>query len=180
MSKLTINGSDTGTLRVFRLDLPPEAVERFTTQAGTGEWPLKYALGAEALRPGFVDVVDIRDLGAMPLSQYMIEAHGVEAAAIGADRARLDALTGHVVLLPAQAFDHVSQELTVAPPLSLVGSYGEIRPQGRGPAIVTEAARGQGTGTAPAGPGRGSSATLKLVLAGVAVVILLALVLIVS
>lgn len=173
MTRIDVNGSDSTTTHLFRLDLPDEAVERFTTMAGTGEWPLKYALGAEKLRPGFVDVVKIGDLGAMPLSQYLSEAYALGPKALGADTARIDALQGHAVILPPQAFDNHSQTLTVATPLSHVGSYGGPKPATGGAPLRSEAAKGAPTGGAPAAPGRGSSGLLKLIAVGVGIVILL-------
>ncbi|MFY0620124.1 MAG: aspartate carbamoyltransferase catalytic subunit [Pelagimonas sp.] len=128
MTQIDINGSETHTVRLFHLDLPPEAVDRFVTQAGTGEWPLKYALGARHLRPGFVDVVDIRDLERMPLSKYMVDAHGAKGPDFKAAKPSLDALTGTVILLPSQAFEGKSQTLTIAPQLRFIGSFTEEKP----------------------------------------------------
>lgn len=178
MTTIEINGSDNSTLRVLHLDLPPEAVDRFTRMAGTGEWPLKYALGAQKLRESFVDVVAIKDLGAMPLTQYLAEAYDVSPRTLGADAARIDALEGHVVILPPQAFDGTSQTLTVAAPLHLVGSYGEVRPTARGAKVRSESSRGLASGgAAPAGRKGRSPVLLWLVLAILAV---LALVLFIS
>jgi hypothetical protein len=174
MTQMQINGSDTGTVRLFHLDLPREAVERFVTQAGTGEWPLKYGLGAKALRPAFVDVVDIRDLGEMTLSQYMTEAHGASGEDFRQMRPRIDAMTGHAVILPAQAFDNTSQQLNVATPLRWIGTFAEQRGKPRGARLRSAAARGS-TGGGAAQTGRGSSAMLKLILLGVAIVALLVL-----
>ncbi|ETA51819.1 hypothetical protein [Ponticoccus alexandrii] len=177
MKHVEINGSDTETLHLFHLDLPPEAVERFTTMAGTGEWPLKYALGATALRPAFVETVRISDLGPMPLSRYLAEAHGLSETALAADRATLDAMTGHVVILPPQAFDNTTQTLSPAAPLTHVGAYGGPAPKGRGAPLRSAGAEGSLTGKTPDGAGRGSGTLLKLLLAGIAVVILLVLLL---
>lgn len=178
MTQIAINGSDSRTLHVLALDLPPEAVERFTTMAGTGEWPLKYALGAEKLREGFVDTVSIRDLGVMRLSQYITQAHDVSARDLGADKDRLDALKGHVIVLPAQAFDATSQTLSVAPPLTLVGSYGAAAAKARGPALQSAAAKGQPAGQ-PGGQRMGGlSRGVTLLLLGIGVLILLTLALI--
>lgn len=135
-----INGSDPGMLRLFHLDLPPEAVERFTTQAGTGEYPLKYALGATRLRPAFVDVVDIRDLGDMSLSDYLASAYLVTGDDFRQMRPRIDALKGHVVALPAQAFDHTTQDLAIASPLRWIGTFPEEKPRTRGPALRSASA----------------------------------------
>jgi hypothetical protein len=172
--QIEINGSDRGTLLVFQLDLPGEAVERFTVQAGTGEWPLKYALGATTLRNGFVDVVDIRDLEQMRLSQYLTDAHNASGAEFKADRPRLDALTGHLVVLPAQAFDNTSQTLRIAPQLRLIGSYSEATGKASGPKLSSASAKGLlGQGRSP--QSANGSPFFKLALAGVAALIVLIL-----
>lgn len=175
MTKVQVNGSDRTTLYLTHLDLPPEAVERFTQMAGTGEWPLKYALGATRLRESFVDVVAIRDLGEMTLSQYLSAAYDVPARTLAQDRNRIDALKGHAVVLPPQAFDGTSQELTINPPLALVGRYGEARPTARGANPMSRSARGQGGGRPPARRGSGNSPVLKLILAAVALILALVL-----
>ena len=171
MTRIEVNGSDTTTLRLLHLDLPPAAVERFTQMAGTGEWPLKYALGASKLRESLVDVVAIKDLGPMRLSQYLAQAHEVSARALGSEAARIDALEGHVVILPPRAFDGTSQTLTISPPLKLVGSFAEEAPARRGAPITTHSAQGAGGGGTPAQPGKGGSTALKLILTAVALVL---------
>ncbi|MDJ0822229.1 MAG: aspartate carbamoyltransferase catalytic subunit [Paracoccaceae bacterium] len=171
MTRMQINGSDTGTLRLFHLDLPPEAVERFTAQAGTGEWPLKYVLGATRLRPAFVEVVDIRDLGSMTLSQYLVEAHGVQGADFKAMRPQIDGLRGHVVVLPAQAFDNTSQELTIATPLRWIGTFGEVTAKRGGPKIRSASAQGVTGGSGAGAPGN-PSPLLKYLLIGLGVIVL--------
>lgn len=177
MTQVQINGSDTATVYLMHLDLPPEAVERFSTMAGTGEWPLKYALGATTLRPAFVETLRIADLGTMSLSQYLSEAHNVPAKVLAADRATIDALKGHVVILPPQAFDNTSQTLSPAVPLSYVGAYGVHEAQGRGAPLRSAGAEGSLGQGAPTAPGRGASALLKLLLISLGVVVLLVLLL---
>ncbi|MCC1494211.1 aspartate carbamoyltransferase catalytic subunit [Cognatishimia sp. F0-27] len=142
MTEIKINGSERDVVRLFHIDLPREAVERFTTQAGTGEWPLKYALGAQTLRAGFVEVIDLRDLEPMTLSQYLGEAYGVRSAELKDMRGRIDALKGHVVVTPSQAFAQTSQTLTIATPLRWIGTFGEIKAAARGAALRAESASG--------------------------------------
>ncbi|MCD1617137.1 aspartate carbamoyltransferase catalytic subunit [Salipiger marinus] len=170
MTRMQINGSETGVVRVFHLDLPPEAVERFTTEAGTGEWPLRYALGARHLRPAFVDVVAIRDLGDMPLSAYLAQAHAVKGEEARQMRPRLDALAGHVVILPSQAFDHEAQDLTIAAPLRWIATFAEEAARPRGPALRSASALGSTSGAPGAAAPR--SRVLLLVLAGLAALVL--------
>lgn len=175
MTQVQINRSDTDTLYLLHLDLPPEAVQRFTQMAGTGEWPLKYALGATRLRDSFVDVVTIKELGPMRLSQYLAQAYDVPARGLGADLARIDTLQGHVLILPPQAFDATSQTLAIAPPLQLIGHYGEAKPKGRGPAVTARSAQGQGSGGQPGAFGQGSSGMLKAVVGIVALILAIVL-----
>lgn len=142
MTTMDIRASETGVTRLFHLDLPAEAVERFTTQAGTGEYPLSYALGADKLRPAFVEVVAIRDLGGMSLSHYLSEAHGVTGRDFAAMRGRIDALKGHVVILPSQAFGQTAQTLTISSPLRWIGTFEEDAPSTKSTPIRTDSAKG--------------------------------------
>lgn len=144
--QIEIRESEKGVVRVFQLDLPDEAVERYTVQAGTGEWPLKYGLGATHLRPGPVDVVRIDDLGAMPLSAYLAEAHGVQGAELKQMQPQLDALKGHVIILPSYAFEHKAQTLTVRTPLRWIGTFTEAKSPSITPPLQSASAKGSGTG----------------------------------
>jgi hypothetical protein len=141
MTTLRINGSERHVTRLFALDLPPEAVERFVTEAAdTGEWPLRDALGATALQAGFVDVIAITDLGDMPLSRYLAEAHGVPETELAPMAGQLDALRGHVIALPAQTFARTSQVLRVSGPLRWIGTFGEEKPEAPGAPLQSDAA----------------------------------------
>ena len=174
MTTMQINGSETGTVRLFHLDLPPEAIERYTTQAGTGEYPLQYGLGAKRLRPAFVDVVAIRDLGDMSLSAYLAEAYQLAGADFRDMRQRIDALQGHVVVLPSQAFDHVTQDLTVANPLRWVGTFREEAASGRGPTPRSKAAHSRPAGdTADKAPSDRRMPPLAMTALGVLAVLVL-------
>lgn len=137
-----IKSSERGVIRVFHIDLPREAVERFTTQAGTGEWPLQYALGAKSLRAAFVEAINIRDLGEMSLSQYLVNAHDVTGSDFDKMRPRLDQLTGFALVLPSQAFDQTEQDLTISSPLRWVGTFNEPKPAPSGAPIRTTSAKG--------------------------------------
>ena len=141
-----IKSSERGVIRVFHIDLPREAVERFTTQAGTGEWPLQYALGAKSLRPAFVEVIDLRDLGEMTLSQYLSNAHDLSSKELDAMRDRLNALTGVVLVLPSQAFNQTEQDLTISTPLRWIGTFNEPKPTATGAPVHSDAAKGVGSG----------------------------------
>lgn len=169
--RFDIKESEAGVVRVFHIDLPPEAIERYTVQAGTGEWPLKYGLGAKQLSGAFVEVVDLDDLGAMPLSTYLTEAYGVSRGSLADTKARLDGLRGHVLILPSQAFGRVAQTLTVRTPLRWVGSYEENKASPKGAALRSASAIGSMAG----GGGRGGPnlQVLRTVLMALAAVVAL-------
>ena len=172
MTRMDIPATETGLTRVFHLDLPPQAVERFTNQAGTGEWPLQYGLGASVLRASFVEVVAIRDLGAMTLSTYLAEGYGLAGPDFKAARPMLDALRGHVVLLPSQAFAGTAQTLTVAPPLRWVGTFSEPGRPAKLTPLRSAGARGVlSGGSGGGGFSRGNSVLLKVIVAVLAVIV---------
>jgi hypothetical protein len=160
-----IKSSEQGVIRVFHIDLPREAIERFTTQAGTGEWPLQYALGAKSLRSAFVEIIDLRDLGEMPLSQYLVNAHDVSGPEFESTRTRLDSLDGFALVLPSQAFNRTEQDLSISSPLRWIGTFNEPKAATRGAPIKSEAAKGTGRGTSvPTQQGGGSVLWLVVVL----------------
>jgi len=165
-TKMHINSSERGVIRVFHIDLPREAIDRFTIQAGTGEWPLQYALGAKSLRNEFVEVVDIRDLGDMPLSDYLVSAHDVSGDAFKAMRTQLDALKGHVLVLASQAFNQTEQDLTISAPLRWIGTFNEPKPAGRGaPVKSASASRKDSAPGEPRRPAKKTGPNLGMIIA---------------
>lgn len=159
-----IKSSERGVVRIFHIDLPKEAVQRFVTQAGTGEWPVQYALGAKSLRAAFVEVVDIRDLGEMPLSEYLAKAHDLSGREFDALRPQLDALKGHVLVLPSQAFDQTEQDLAISAPLRWIATFNEPKATPRGAPIRATSAKGAGGGQSPDVPPGGGSAFWPVVI----------------
>ncbi|MGB0439046.1 MAG: aspartate carbamoyltransferase catalytic subunit [Paracoccaceae bacterium] len=167
---MEIRATETGVVRVFHIDLPHKAIDRFTQRAGTGEWPLQYTIGALYLRDAFVDVVPIRDLGAMRLSQYLIDAHGVDETEIKPDAPRLDAVAGYIAILPSQAFDAHDQTLVVRSPMQWIGSYRESPTRSISPPLRSKSARGTLSG--PAAAQRPSASMSRGLLALAALIIL--------
>lgn len=143
---MDIRESETGMVRVFHLDLPNEAIERYTMQAGTGEWPLMYGMGAKKLSAAFIDVVRLQDLGGMSLTAYLTEAHNIPPEALAEDAPRLNKLRGHVLIFPSQAFVRTAQTLTIRTPLRWIGTYEELRGRTMAPPLRSKAAKGIGGG----------------------------------
>ncbi|QYX57461.1 hypothetical protein K1T73_03415 [Roseovarius sp. SCSIO 43702] len=113
-----------GLIRVFSIDLPPEEIPAFTERDGD-DWPLRAALGAGTLDPEHVEVFPVSDLTGVGLSGYLNEGLGVAEADLAADRARLDGLTGHVLIVRSRAFEGREQHIMPQPPLRWIGTWRE-------------------------------------------------------
>ncbi len=115
-------GSD---IHIFGLDMDGDRARSFVarpiTENGAG-WPLKVALGAVSLNPVHVEHFPVSDLEGVGLATYLGDGLGIDAAEIAANRDRIDAITGDVIILRPAAFDGVEQTLTVVPPLTHVAS----------------------------------------------------------
>ncbi len=168
MTTMRISGTERDVLRLFAVDLPEDEAQRFATAGET--WPLREALDARTLREDFVDVVRVADLGEMPLSRYLREAHGVTEESLAGHGARVDALDGVVIALPAQAFGGTAQTLDVRAPLRWIGTFGEERAEPAGAPLHSEAARG----TTDAG--KPSDAAMSGRIASIALLVLFVLV----
>lgn len=132
-------------IHVFGLDLSKEAAEAFVTRPprnGHG-WPLKVALGAQRLDPAHVEHFPVSDLEGVGLPGYLTEGLGADPAAVEAERDRLEALLGDVVLLRPAAFAGEAQTLTVSPPLIHAGSYPMDRPATTMERLHTPSAEGR-------------------------------------
>ncbi|SNR46976.1 hypothetical protein [Puniceibacterium sediminis] len=171
MTRMAISDYEIGLLRVFVIDLPSHTIEHFANEAATGEWPLRDALGASLLRGAYVETVAIDDLGAMTLSSYLAEGYGLTGEDFRAARPQLDALSGHVLLLPSAAFGQVEQSLKISPPLRWIGTFSEeTRPAELTP-LRSKSARGRIT-DGRASPSWGDLSQLSGPMLGLGIVLL--------
>lgn len=120
-----IRASEQGVVRVFAVDLPADGIAAFTRR--NGSWPLREALGAQHLDAGRIDVFDVADLDGVGLTGYLQEGAGIPADQIAPLRARLDGLSGTVLVVPTSAFGGTEQTLTPRAPLRLVATLTESR-----------------------------------------------------
>ncbi|WP_370286689.1 hypothetical protein [Pseudooceanicola nanhaiensis] len=141
-------------IHVFGLDLTGPEAEAFVARPANtgGGWPLKVRLGASSLDPAHVEHFPVSDLAGVGLPGYLTEGLGADAAAVEAERDRLEALRGDVVILRPSAFGDTAQSLTPEPPLHHVGSFPPARPVTTMERIRTPAAEGAGQGTIPMTP----------------------------
>ncbi|CTQ33694.1 hypothetical protein [Jannaschia rubra] len=79
------------------------------------------AVGAE-IDPTYAEVFSVHDVEPMGLRAYLAQAHDIPDATLAADAARLDALSGDVVVLAPGAVEGV-EELHPRPELTHIGSY---------------------------------------------------------
>ena len=107
------------------------------------------------------------------LADYLIEANGMDPASVDPDRARLDALTGPVLLVLSGALADGIDRLAPRAPLTLVGRYTETPDFTLRPPLRSDAASGA-IGDAPAK--RPSDAAMSGRIATLALLVLFALV----
>ena len=135
---LTLPMGERHVLRVFTLNLPAAEVAQLPGKADL----LAALLGVEALDAAGVEVFDLADLAGLGLAAYLVEGNGAAEAQIAADRDRLEALTGAVMILHSAAFDGRATRLHPDPRLRLIGTYGEDLPPVQFHPLPDAAARG--------------------------------------
>lgn len=149
MTSLTIPARDRDGIRVFTAALAPEELQRDKARLVTG------LLGDPDLDPAHVELFDLSDLSEVGLAGYLTEGLGVSETAVAADRARLDALTGPVLILRSRALHGRGVTLTPDPRLTLIATYAEEHPPVQFQPLPTAAAEGVLSATpAPTGPQR--------------------------
>ena len=114
--EIAIPANEALHIRVFALSLSAAEAKTLTDR-------LEHALGARGLNPDGVEVFACDALGDMPLSTFLVEGHDAQPDPVMADRGRLDALEGHVMLVHASAFGGEAMTLSPQPALTLIGTY---------------------------------------------------------
>lgn len=172
---IKIPSSERGVVRVFSVDLEAGALHAFADEED-GE-ALAAALGAERFDRSKAEIFAVSDLSGLGLSSYLEEGQGVAPAELAGLRARLDAITGTVLVVPSSAFEGEAQTLTPRAPLRHVATLNEERPDMRVQPLPSEAAIGSGSpGGAPLPPHRNAvSRLVAYALIAAAVVIGLAI-----
>lgn len=173
---MTLVSGDRETIHLFTVDLPEDALWAFVTpDPDTGEYPLARALGVATLEETQVEGAVIEDLVGIGLAGFLVEGIGADQAQIEADRTRIDALTGSVVIIRGAAFDGAAVPLTPAPPLTHLASWSMTPADTTMEPLTSDAA----TGTVPPAPQpaptpgpRQSRMTLWLILGILALIVI--------
>ncbi len=165
--RIHIREGEAGRVWVFAVDLEGAELAAFTRR--NGNWPLREALGAEALDPDRVEVFEVSDLEGVGLAGYLEEGYGIAPTDLEGLRARLDAQTGTVMVLTSRALEGREQTLTPRAPLRLLASLSEERAPVEFAPLPSEGAAGT-VAPAAAGPaprGGRSRAGALIVLAAI-------------
>jgi hypothetical protein len=118
---LTIPPGERGTVRLFAIDLPPGEARAYADDPAA----VARALGAPDLDLRHIDVFPVSRIAPLGLAAFLTEGHDIPAGALDADADTLSALDGHVAVLAPGAFGAAGRKLEIAPPLRLVGAWGE-------------------------------------------------------
>ncbi len=125
--RFTINATEAGIVRLFKVNLPPEEIARFTEAdyENDGPSPLQTALGVSDIDSDFVELFPVSNLTGLGLASYLVEGLGIPEKDVSPDRAKLNAIDGHVLVVLSQAFGGFEATLTPRSPLTWIGTYVE-------------------------------------------------------
>ncbi|MEM6304621.1 MAG: hypothetical protein AAF744_07875 [Pseudomonadota bacterium] len=136
---IDIAPNERAVIRVFAVNLPPEAIKR--RLAREGEARLVAELLGRPLPEGGYELFPVTNLTGVGLTGYLREGYAVPPEALSGDRARLDALEGFVLLIFSQAFEGQATLLEAGAALTLIGTYGETQPDMRALPLESHAAQ---------------------------------------
>lgn len=123
---LNISAAPHRSVWLFSIDLPADAIDDFAHETigdDTHSWPLGTALGVSPFPDSdFVEVLDLEALKAFGFSNYLTDANGLD---IGNDGPKLDALSGHVLLVFAQSLENGQTHFAPQAPLTFVERYNQ-------------------------------------------------------
>lgn len=154
---IDIQKNERGAIRVFAINLAPTEVTERLKKLPKSDFA-RQLLGNPHLNTASAEIFPVSDLTGMGLSSYLGEGYAVEVTEIGADKSKLDALEGYVLLLFSDSFEGLEMTLAPGAELTLIGTYAEYAPAGTAQLITTDSARpysgtpGMTPPTPPSGP----------------------------
>ncbi len=169
---IEIPALETGVIRVFAVNRNPHEMAQ-TFQEKDGAALVAEMLG-QPLPEGGYELFPVKDLTGVGLKGYLQEGYAVPAEQLAAQRPRLDALEGYVLLVFSQAFGGQAGTLAPGPDLTLIGTFGEIQPDMRAKPMEAETAR-PATGTPqqrPADPPKGRAGSAMVIVAVVVLIVI--------
>ena len=139
MTTLTIPKAEYGQIRVFAVNRPVDAMAAAVQSDGKAAL-IRDLVGFD-VPDGSAELFAVSDLTGVGLPRYLSDGYTVTQAQISADRARLEALDGYVLMLFSSAFDGAETTFHIGPDLTLIGTYGEEQPAMTAPPLTAEAAQ---------------------------------------
>ncbi len=172
---LTVPGNEAGVTRVFALNLSAEEARKFVDGDAAS---LEAALGAERVDPAHVQTVRTADLEPLGLSGLLTEGFAAPEQAVARDKAKLDALDGHVLIVGSRAFGGAEVRLRPSAQITLIGTYRDPATVPSFEPIRSDATAGtvpppEGPQSATPGPRMGSGLLVVAALVVAAVIVLL-------
>ncbi len=136
---IEIARNESGLIRVFAVNRnPQELTQAFKEKDGAS---LVAELLGQSLPEGGYELFPVKDLTGVGLKGYLQEGYAVPREQLAAQRPRLDALEGYVLLVFSQAFEGKAATLKPGPDLTLIGTFGEAQPDMSTIPLESEAAQ---------------------------------------
>ena len=167
-SDLTVTAGERGKLRVFAVNLSDKDAQMLADKPDAAA----ALLGVDDLDNTFAEVLAIDHIAELGLPDYLHDGYDVPSEALAADRARLAALEGYVLIVLSLAFRDKSLQLAPGAELTFIGSYptAQVDWSAKTP-VTTESAR-PGTGVPGTAKKRPSDAAMSGRIAMAALIVL--------
>ncbi|PJI93028.1 hypothetical protein BC777_1895 [Yoonia maricola] len=119
-----IKATERGVVRIFMANLTADQAASFTesTDEDTPA-PINRALGVTYLDCDFVELFPLSNLDGLGLAGYLTEGLGVAEADVKPHASRLNAMSGHVLIVLSKAFGGFETTITPIAPLKWIGTY---------------------------------------------------------
>jgi len=121
-----VKPTERGVIRIFTANLTADQVADFNDNAnGATRALIKKALGVAELDTEFTELFALSNLDGVGLAGYLTDGLGVAAEDVKPFASRLNAMSGHVLIVLSRAFDGAEVTLTPTAPLIWIGTYTE-------------------------------------------------------
>ncbi|MCX7566908.1 hypothetical protein OS189_11210 [Sulfitobacter sp. F26169L] len=139
MSVIEIPIAERGVIRVFAISRPMSEMARLLKQHSKPA--LASTLLSHPVSQDDIELFALSDLAGVGLPAYLTDGYDVDKAAVRADRARLDALDGYVLLLFSRVSNDGDVTLHPSSDLTLIGTYAEPKSERSAVPIATASAK---------------------------------------
>ena len=122
-SELDFTGQpDPRTIWVFELQVPADELPMWEPDGADDDWPLPGVLGVGRLDPAHVEVFPDNRIAEYGLARYLVDANGMDEAAVATDAGRLESVSDLVVLIHSKALLKPGR-FSPHPPARFIGKY---------------------------------------------------------